>query len=202
MKRETIFGLAGGAILLAAMVGVFQYEGSRASSVVLGSESYDVAWSTNEVAGPGKSGELAPREGKSEAIDVALANLTATAFTLEWTDDVGGPDVFRFTVVSPEGVRLSVTGASGKLTLSFTGLNAIPARGIVFADDESEAERTLASKNTRRAGTGAWNATVELLEAAGQTTPVGGIPLQPDPGNAWAIATAHTVYVPTLTPKR
>lgn len=188
MNKDTVVGILGAVILVAAMVGIFYYEGTQAPGAVGGGGPGGAggaggAFRTANATGPGDSGQLAAGASEDLSVNITRANLTAVEFRLEWTDEnipQNTPDEFRLAVTSPGGVTLEATGAQSPVTVRFSPLNEVP---------------TGAAAAPGTVGTGTWRVTVELV-SVGQP---GGLPLPgqvpvSDQGNAWTLASALSYY--------
>lgn len=199
VSKDTLIGIVGAVILVAAMAGVFWYEGANAGGA--GSQRFDVQWSTATMDGPTVEGETQEGESTDETVELTTANITEVSFTLSWSDDVGDPDTFRITVTSPDGSLMNSTeGDSGEIRVAFPGVNDLPPEKTVLADSEEDARAQLADQHTKTLGQGEWQVTIELVEA-GDFDPTGqGPPLQEDTGNSWELTTRVTAYEPDVTP--
>ncbi len=198
VAKDTLIGIVGAIILVAALTGVFYYEGSQANGAA-GSQAYDVAWSSRTVNGPGADGYL--EEGNSEDVELNITtrNLTTATFVLEWTDDTGDPDRFRVTVTSPDGAFTNTSeGNSGRITVTIPGVNSVPPETTIYANTMDGAREKAADKYTATRGVGTWVVTVELVNA-GDFNPAGtGPPVQEDEGNTWELTSELEAYQPNL----
>ncbi len=201
MNKDTIVGIVGAVILVAAMIGVFKYEGSRAQAT-LGSKSFDVAWTTKEVTGPTLTSGTALRSSTEEKVTVTESSIVDADFTITWTAQQG-EDTLRLTVVPPDGSDLnesSAEGASGSLTVTFTSINEPPSTDRAFGDETKETEERLSAQHAKSRGTGEWTIRVEFLDATGVSGPIPvAPPIAADQEVQWTLATALSVYAPTLT---
>lgn len=164
MHRDTVVGLVGAVLLVAALVGIFFYEARNAPATDTG------AFATVAEEGPGVQGDPIGEGATGEHdLEIDAQGLAAIDFVVVWNDDNGDPDVFQVRVLGPGGVsRTSETEDDGEIRVRFEGLNASPS-------------------GTN--GTGVWHVTVELVDAIGTTTPLGEAPVQQDGGNAYAVQT-------------
>lgn len=193
VAKDTIIGIVGAVILVAALTGVFYYEGSSAEGAD-GANEYDLTWDTRTTDGPGVDGETQEEETTTETLTVEAANITEATFTLTWTDDTGSADTFNVTVTSPAGETESASGDSEELSVTFENINTVPPDGTVSGDSEEDARSQAADQYTATRGQGDW--TVEITcENAGDANPVGtGPAIEEDDGNSWELASELTVY--------
>ena len=191
-------------MLVAAMVGIFWYEGSR--GVGGGAVRYTVTgWEEASVNGPQKSGTT--DEG-AESVDSVMVNqtlLSCADFVLVWSDDIGAPDNFEFTVTPPMGEpkgqsAANADGGDGEITVSFCDLNPQPTATSASGDDEADAKRRLGEQVGATGGIGAYNVTVKLTDAGDQSSPVPGLPAggTADTSQAWQVKVIYHVHDPML----
>ncbi|MGQ0536878.1 MAG: hypothetical protein ACT4PT_12510 [Methanobacteriota archaeon] len=174
MNRDTVIGIAGAAILVAAMAAVFYYEGTNAPTG-LGGDGEIV---TSSVTVGDLSGSLGEGETANEAVNVSQHNLTKVEFVLTWSDDDNtDADSFTLRVTSPGGVSREASGDSGTVTVTFDGVNPTPNGTAVHGME----------------GLGEWQVEV-TLDSAGDGP--AGAPIQPiaDDGNAWSLEAKGTAY--------
>ncbi|HWH09178.1 MAG TPA: hypothetical protein VNX21_08260, partial [Candidatus Thermoplasmatota archaeon] len=131
-------------------------------------------------------------------LEVATPNVTRIAFTLRWTDDVGAPDRFNLTIGGPDGRNWSAEGDDGEVTVLVEGLAPVPGEIRLLAAGQAEAEARVARDATTRAADGVWTAFVRLVSAPGLLAPAGGVEVQPDGQNAWALTATLTTYRPAF----
>lgn len=191
MNKDTVVGILGAVILVAAMVGIFYYEGTQAPGATgtpggggaggAGSGAFRLANATLT----GGSGNLAAGGTQDISVNVTQQNVASTTFTLTWTDEANlpqnAPDEFRIVVTPPGGgAPREATGTTSPLTVSFTNVNGQPASAT-------------AAPSTN--GTGTWMVTVELV-TVGQP---GGLPLPgqvpvSDQGNSFDLAASASYW--------
>lgn len=211
MHKDTIVGIAGAAILVAAMAGVFWYEGTRGAETQ-GARSFSVSFAEAPVNGPSKTGTANVGTPVVETFKIAQGNLTKITFTLVWTDEStpnNQPDTFTLKVEPPNGTTIEAqesdpvangAGAPGEIALTFT-IGTLPSATTVSADTASQAQDRAMSQSARSLGLGDWKITVTLTQA-GDPTPValpGGLPVNPvdDAANGWEIKTILTTFAAT-----
>lgn len=196
LKKDIMIGIIGATILVAAMVGVFRYEASRATG-----SAFEVEWESLTLAGPGESGTLQDGQEAQVQLDISQQNLTAVSFVLTWTDDVANsdPDEFELVVVSPEGEEKRASASNGRFEVTFDDLTVQPSPQTVLAGSEADARRQLASQASET-GTGTWSVTVRLVEA-GNLEPAPGVVVQEDNANGWDLETQLKAYDARLTPR-
>lgn len=200
MHKDTIVGIAGAAILVAAMAGVFWYEGTRGAESQ-GARSFAIDFVEAPVNGPSKTGTAQVGTPVSEALKITTGNLTKITFTLVWTDEANtGPDSFKLKIEPPNATGLPAqesdvtanAATGGEITLEFD-LGDLPAATSLNADTAEQAEARAMAQTIRSKGLGDWKFTVTLVEA-GDATPValpGGLPVNPvdDASNAFELKT-------------
>lgn len=181
MHRDTVIGIVGVVILVAAMVGVFTYERSQASS-----QGEADGGTLQTLAGPDASGTVAVGATEDKILAFNQTGITNVTFTLTWTPgQASSVDTLRL-VVAP--------GNDTGLTSGFES----------EAEDDGEITLTIPVANVGPdgiLGVGNWQVTVEFVSAAA-TTPVGQPPLPPPtapPGTTdtsvdYALATSLQAY--------
>lgn len=192
MKKDLVIGIVGTLILLTAMVGVFRYEAAQRGS------SFDVDWSTREVAAAPVDGGTNERETTTQSVNVTDLNLTRVEFRLEWTDEANtGPDAFEVTVTSPTGETQTATADNGQLSVVFENLSAPPPPVRLLGSDESAVRAQAMRDYASAAGTGTWTVSITLTSAGD----LGGLPAGQvgDNANAWTLTPVFTVYEATFT---
>lgn len=200
MDKDTVVGIVGAVILIAAMVGVFYYEGTSADITGAGGSGWAVTWTTGTMGGPTADGDTQEGQTSSETLTISAANLTKIEFTLSWTDNVGSADEFRLVVHPPGGgAPKEVTGSQSPLTVVFEDLNAVPTQDEVGGSNEGEARARLAGAHTKTGGTGEYHVEVTLVSAGDQMDPTGTIVIQADDNNAWSLAARLTTYSASVT---
>lgn len=180
MNKDTVIGIVGAAVLVAAMFGVFQYEKALAAS---GPGPAD--WAPATLAGPGLTGTTDLGAVSEETLNLTQLNLTDVTFTLAWAAQ-SGSDTLTLTVVPPEGVAgeaLTVSGDTGTLTLSVPVANAKPTAG---------APGTL--------GVGDWQVSIQFTSASGAAPSQVPVPVNPDGSVSWTLATSLTAFEPVAAP--
>lgn len=193
LKRDLIIGIVGAVILIAAMVGVFRYEAARAGT------AFDYDWRVEAGPGPQLSGETAEGSRSDVTMDVEQPHLASLTFVLSWVDDIGEPDEFRFTVITPEGDSQTIQGSSGRLEVTFDELAPQPLPGRILAADETAARERVEGQ-LPSAGLGTWSFRIELLQAGDETAPIAGLPpITEDTGNTWKLETQQGVYAPVIS---
>ena len=193
VKKDMVVGIVGTVILVAAMVGVFNYEAGRG-----GGQSWRVSWSEAEEAGPQAEGTAQAGGTAIEDLNVTAANVTRATFTLTWTDDVGAPDTFNLTISAPDGTMRWAEGSNGEVEVVFEGLAPMPGEMTFLAATQEEAEARAARDATTFNAVGVWGASVLLASAPGTVSPGGGIELPPDGANAWTLTVTLTTYRPSV----
>lgn len=193
VAKDTVIGVVGAVILVAALTGVFYYEGSSAEAPT-GANEYDLSWASLTTEGPGLEGDTDEGETTTETVTVEADNITDVEVVLTWTDDTGSPDTFNLTVTSPSGETRSVTGDSEEISVTFEGINEVPSEDTIAGDSRDDARSQAAHQYTATRGQGDW--TVEVTcDEAGDVNPIGaGPPVEEDDGNSWELSSELTVY--------
>lgn len=203
MKRDTIIGIAGAVLLVAAMAGIFKFEGSQPASS-LGSAAFDVAWTTADANGPTTTASTPLGDTTETLLDISQTNLTRAKFTVTWTP-TQGTDTLRVVITPPEGSGLGrneTTADSGEAAIEFDVPNALPPEFRLFANDEDQARSRVAEQNTKTVGTGEWTIAVTFESASG-VVPVPGLPpVGADTEVQWDVSAILTHYVPELESPR
>ncbi|MHB8605144.1 MAG: hypothetical protein ACYDCK_07775 [Thermoplasmatota archaeon] len=198
-----LLGVIGAVVLLAAMVGVFWYEGSGGASTI-GSKSFAVSWASADNPGPSGKGTSNLGASGEAQVNVSTPNLTRLAFTVTWAA-TNGKDTVKVTITPPAGVpggnRTFGPASSGRADIAFDLPTTLPATSTIFADTESLALARLAPTHTATLGEGAWKVVVAFTDASGVDPLPMGPPLQQDQTVAWDVKSVASVYAPTLTAK-
>lgn len=155
MHRDTVIGIVGVVILVAAMVGVFTYERSQAGSL----PGEDDGAAANFTA-PALSDTVQLGQTSEQLVTLNQTGMTNVTFTLTWTAGANSLDTLRLVVAPPNG-----TGAP------------------VESDPEEDGEITITVPvgNTDASGTlgvGDWQVVVEFVSARADTA-VGPPPVDP-----------------------
>jgi PKD repeat protein len=128
-------------------------------------------------------------------------NLHMVRFRLSWRDNVRPPggaanDMFRLTVVPPDGFSLSANGTDENLTLTFP-LASIPLNRTMEGRDESSVHDDVQETLGSQLGRGEWLIQIEAIECGGfrdtDNTWV------EDPGNIWDLAVHYEFYEAHVT---
>lgn len=194
MNKDLIVGIVGAAILVSAMVGVFRYEAARTSSAV-----FDVAFDSVTDAGTRTSGSTDEGDETAATVPVERRNVTRIEWVLEWTDDVGGPDVFNVTVTSPDGRTHSAQADGGTVSVAFDDLAVLPPEMRLTGQGEADVRARAEQSYGSQAAIGDWSVVVKLVDAGDQVTPVGNVVVQEDAGNEWTLTPRLTYYEATFT---
>lgn len=178
INKDTVIGIVGAAVLVAAMFGVFQYEKALAAE-----RTGAGAWTPTALPGPGLTGTTALGAISEETVDVTQLNLTEVVFTLTWTAQ-SGSDTMTMTIVPPEGVpggeNFTVSGDSGTLSVTVPVPNVEPS-----------------ADNPGRLGAGEWQVSVQFTAASGMAPSQVPVPVNPDTTVSWTLATSLTAYEQT-----
>ncbi|HET6405579.1 MAG TPA: hypothetical protein VFH78_13120 [Candidatus Thermoplasmatota archaeon] len=154
MHRDTVIGIVGVVILVAAMVGVFTYERSQAGALPGGAGGEVGNFTLEAVTGTAAVGET-----EQQIVTFNQTGLTNVTFTLTWTPGAQtSMNTLELVVTMPDG----------------TPFEAAP-------ENDGEITLTVPVNNTSSAGTagvGDWQVSVRFVSAE-VTTPVGQPPAQP-----------------------
>lgn len=156
MHRDTVIGIVGVVILVAAMVGVFTYERGQAANLI-----DDAVLTLANSTLPALEGNVALGATADETVTLNQTGITNVTFTLRWTPGAG-VDTLRLNVAPSNATGLA-TGASSE------------------AENDGEITLTVPVNNTARdgvLGVGAWQISVEFVSAE-VTTPIVAPPTQP-----------------------
>lgn len=116
MHRDTVIGIVGVVILVAAMVGVFTYERSQASDLV----GDDGAGAGNFTASLSGTSPLGEDQAEPQTMIVNQSGLTNLTFTLTWSPGAAtSVDTMKLVVVMPNNMsHESDAENDGEITLS------------------------------------------------------------------------------------
>lgn len=179
MHRDTIIGIVGVVILVAAMVGVFTYESGQAALADPG------AFQLAALTGPTLEGTVDVGESASDVLSVTQTNLTKLVFTLKWGSAQTSENTLQLLIAPANGTGLtegveSEPESDGEITVELDVPNAEPTSGPLAL------------------GTGDYQVTVRFLRA---TAP--GSPLPPPAGTpgldtsvSWTLGSELTAYEP------
>jgi hypothetical protein len=206
MNKDTVVGILGAVILVAAMVGIFYYEGTQSPSTVAvgGTGPFAVTWKSDMTSLAAVTGQSPLGQGASKTVNVSAMNLTKAEFTLTWTNDPSpgpGPNHLTLAVKTPDGRTFNASSNTGTVTVSVTPINPVPSVNRTGGNAEADAQAALASAYTATNGTGTWTVTVTYDAAEGQTaglplppgTPASG-PLAPTDPMSWSVTPKLTTY--------
>lgn len=174
MNRDTVIGIVGVLILVAAMFGVFKYERDRAADALGGG---DLA--TTTLAGPEASGTSPLGQSADATVALNQTGMVNVTFTLRWTPSAG-VDTLRFSVAPSQATGMT-EGAQSE------------------AEDDGEITLTIPVNNTGAngaLGVGDWQVSVEFVSAST------GLPAEPPiapPGStdtqvSWTVTTQVEAY--------
>lgn len=195
MDKDTVVGIVGAVILIAAMVGVFYYEGTNEAVTGTGGSGWTVTWPTATTGGPSANGQTNEGQTSSQKVMIDASNLTKVEFTLTWTDDVGSADEFILKVTPPGGgAAKEASGSASPLTVTIDGCNGVPSEDDVGGSDEADAQSRLARTHTTSGCSGEYAVDITLTTAGDARDPTGTIVITNDGGNAWTLGTRLTSY--------
>jgi hypothetical protein len=171
MNRDTLTGLVGALVLIAAMLGVFFYERGVAEDAGIGAPG-------DADATPGFSAITLRGTATLGEVDTQIANVTATTptsvtFHLAWTA-TNGADTLQLTVAPPTGSGITEGGASEPSDTGEISLTVEVPEGASPA--------------------GGWEVKVEFVSARPDPLPGGIPPPTPPPGSTDATV-AYTITV-------
>lgn len=163
---------------------------------------YNISFVPRDSALPVTDGELVEGESATHSFTVSASNITRVTAVLTWTDEAFNgqptePDLFELNLTGPSGEsRLFLgrnEGANGRLAVDYI-VTGLPPSTAVLAADPLEALRLARKLQPEQLdGTGAWTATIRLIEAGG----LAGLPLG-DTGSSWNLQLFQQSYVPAI----
>lgn len=166
VNRDTVVGIVGSSLLVAAMVVVFVYE--RANAEALDDEGEGDL--TAAIAQSKLSGTVNVGSSDTKTDNITAVGPSNVTFTLTWTASQGS-DTLRFTVTPPSGSDLA------PMTSSAENDGSISLRVTVPANHESQ---------------GLWSVKVDFTAATADPLP-GGIP--PPAGGMTDSSVSYSVAV-------
>lgn len=173
MKKDTVIGLVGVIVLVAAMVGVFRFEQGQVAGLTTAS-AFSLANETLDAV----SGTVAVGATESHLVNVTQANVTRVSFTVTWTPGQGSTDLVNVTVRPPEGMEAGgqQESDSGSVTVTVDVPNGRPAG----------APLTL--------GMAEWKVDVKFVSSQGPAP--AGLPVLADTSLSYALETVVTSWQP------
>lgn len=173
MHRDTVIGLVGVVILVAAMVGVFSYEQGQATGLTA-----VPALALANATLPEASGTVAVGATDSQLVNVTPANVTRVTFTVSWTGGGQATNTVNVTVRPPAGLEEGgmAESDSGSVTVTVLVPNDRPTSGPLAL------------------GSGEWKVDVTFVGSAGPAP--GGLPVLTDDSLAYTIGTVVESWQP------
>lgn len=166
VNRDVVIGIAGAAILVVAMVGVFVFEHDNAQANTTGGAS------PAATAGPTVTGSVAVGKNDVKIANVTATNATNVTFHLTWKA-TQGKDTLKLTVAPPTGSNITAGAVSeAKDTGDITVSVAVP---------------------TGANPAGGWKVQVDFVKA--DATPVGGVITPPTPAGGTDASVSYTVAI-------
>jgi PKD repeat protein len=129
-------------------------------------------------------------------LTIDVDNLHMVRFLLSWRDNVKPPggaanDMFRLTVIPPDGFSLDANGTEENLTLTFP-LASIPLNRTMEGRDTNSVRDEVQQNLGSELGRGEWLIQIEAIECGGfRDTDNTWIE---DPGNIWDLAVHYEYY--------
>lgn len=122
MNKDTVIGIVGSALLVAAMVVVFAYE--RANAQVADPDELTASVAQSTLSGTANVGQS----------DTKMDNITAPAgtnvtFKLTWTQG-NGPDTLKITATPPAGSGITAKSSPNENDGSITLVVAVPMDAV------------------------------------------------------------------------
>jgi hypothetical protein len=181
MNKDTVVGILGAVILVAAMVGIFYYEGTQApgGGTTPGGPGPGGPGGLNVTTVDGPTAQGAAGETPApKTLNITQVNLTQVELIVTWTNPQTGNQAFTVAATSPSGTALSDTSNTGMASVVFSPLSQPSAQ-------------------TSLNGTGTW--TVEVTPGASANPACAGVGPLPLPGNpcappAWSLTTRLSYY--------
>lgn len=171
MHRDTVIGIVGVVILVAAMVGVFTYEKGQTAALA-SSGSFALA----NLTLPALTGQVALGETESQLVNVTTTNVTRVTFTVTWAASQAATNTVNVTVRPPAGIEAGGMAESdgGSVTLTIDVPNGQPTSGPLLL------------------GSGEWKIDVAFVSSTGPAP--GGLPVLADESVAYEVATEVTSW--------
>lgn len=191
-NRDVVIGIAGAAILIAAMAGVFFYERAQFAE-------YDVSWNQVQAGSSSEDGTLNEGQDRSYTFTADADRLSSITLTLSWTDDVGAGDTFEVVVQGPDGTYTASQEASSSPLEVSIPIREAPETTTTVARSLEDAREQLNETEGWTNGTGDWSATVTLVDAPGEQ--LAGQETAPDGDQDYELAFLYERWEPTLQPR-
>lgn len=192
MNKDTLTGILGALVLVAAMTGVFFYERGQFSE-------YNVEWAAGEATTTNLDGNpLDHGADRTHTVNVTLNEALVAGVTIDvrWSENQG--DEFGLEVTAPDGSSKRERGTGGRLTLMVPVQDAPPATTVADRDRDAALEQAWSGINetAREAGQGDWILQVTLHDAMRENeVPV----LDPEPGdNSYTITFTRSTWEPVM----
>lgn len=161
--------------------------------------AYPVEWEQTTTELVATDSDLEEGEAFSEQVVVRLSNATGIRATVEWTDDVGEPDRFRVTLMTPNGSRMvREEGVESPLATEIS-IGEMPQRETIEASSYEAAQRQALREHASRTD-GTWTVVVELVDAPG-SNPAPGMPeVEEDGSNRFSLRVEGRTYRGMVAP--
>lgn len=175
MNRDTVTGIVGAAILVVAMVGVFQYERTIGAARA-GLDDGDFSLTT--LPGPSLSEATPLGQSTDSVVSVAQQNLTNVTFKLTWSGQSTNTLSMAVQVPADMGgaTYVSESESDGEIVITVPVPNAQPAAGA-----------------PTMLGVGDWQVSV-AFESATSTTPTPLPPVGQDESVTWSLAVTYEAW--------
>ncbi len=162
MNRDTVTGIVGALVLVAAMAGVFFYERGQF-------HEYTVAWEAGEENNNTTDGDLLSHGGQERhrfAVPAVNDGLVKD-ITVHVTWDTNTADEFGVDATGPDGTTKSSRDTGGSVTILVPVQDAPPA--TITADRDPDAALgqvwNTVNETAMQAGQGSWDVVVTLHDA-------------------------------------
>lgn len=200
VSRDTLTGILGAAVLVAAMGGVFLFERGQF-------QTYDVTWAMEEAGSRDVDGTTL-QEGDDRTHTVNLAEgdllderaLARVQATVTWSDTVGDADTFAVSIEGPDAPSAGPERGDGGSVSVQTDVGEAPGVTQVAARSADDAiDQAAASLDTGQ-GLGDWTVQVTLEDAPGE--PDDGVPVtmeEADGSQAYSLTVTWDVWEPDVT---
>ena len=119
MNKDTVIGIVGSALLVAAMVVVFVYERANA-------EVGDEEGLTASIEQPSLSGTANVGQSDTKQANITAVGPSNVTFTLTWTAEQGS-DTLKLSITPPSGSEIAAKGSSNEDDGSITVTVPVPA---------------------------------------------------------------------------
>lgn len=112
--------------------------------------------------------------GKETDLNLNATYIIEVTLTLQWSDDMGSPDTFRLTLISPDGQKEDGESDGGSITVTI---------------------KTNITEENIQNNSGGWKAIVECIDAGDEPVGPFGFLVYVDDGNSWQLTGKYQYLV-------